>query len=483
MGDGYEFAVSTTGYDLSGCMSFRRDGEGRTTAYAYDSLDRPVRETAPSGAVTAYTVDADGNRLSASYGGGRTQAWSYDSEGRVLTARSGNLPDTAYTYDAAGNLASFTDAANSTTSMKFTLLNKPWQQTLPGGSVRTYEYDADGNVTKETDANGKVTQHAYDALSRRTLTQLPAGDDVTAIDYAYDRNGNLVSSTEHAANTPDPDRTVAYTYDSLDRPVTKTDGDGNLSVAVYDETGNRTSLTTAGRKTHYDFDELNRVREVKHGSVTSQTSVATYTWNKASQPVAIARANGTSTVYGYDNGGRLASLGHDLGGSRIAGFEYSYASGDAMDLVSRLKEYRPAGSLETTNYTYDSAARLTQWQVAGASPYTTTLGLGSTGDRLTETTTGTGAKTRSYSYNSRHQLEGLTDSSFGGGQGGQLVYQWDNEGRLLSKGAPLSPSPKTFTWDSRDRLKAVEEAFQTLGEYRYEETGLTTESFRPVSFP
>ncbi len=69
---------------------------------------------------------------------------------------------------------------------------------------------------------------------------------------------------------------------------------------------------------------------------------------------------------------------------------------------------------------------------------------------------------------------------FGGGQGGQLVYQWDSEGRLLSKGAPLSPSPRTFAWDSRDRLKAVEEAFSTLSEYRYEETGLKTESFWPA---
>jgi len=263
---------------------------------------------------------------------------------------------------------------------------------------------------------------------------------------------------------------TAYVYNGLDQ-LTKTDGDGNISVAVYDETGNRTQLETAGRTTSYSFDALNRVQSVSHGG----SPVASYSWNRASQPVGITRANGTSTVYGYDNAGRLTGLGHDLGNNRIAGFEYSYTPGDGMDLVSRLREYRPAGSLETTSYTYDSAARLTSWAVAGASPYTTTLTLGNTGDRLTETTTGAGAKTRTYSYNSRHQLTGLTDSA-----SGQLVYQWDNEGRLLSKGAPLAPSPKTFTWDSRDRLKAVEEAFSAVAEYRYEETGLKVESFWPA---
>ncbi len=522
------FAVSTTAYDAGGRVSSRMDGENRVTAYTYDALSRLKSELAPSGATTAYSVDADGNRTAANYGGGgggRTQSWSYDSEGRVLTARSGNLPDTTYTYDAAGNLASFTDAAGSTTSMKFTLLNKPWRQQLADGSARAFEYDADGNLKAETDANGRVTQHDYDALSRRTATTLPAGagDDVSTIDYAYDRNGNLRSTTEHASSVPNTDKTIAYGYDNLDRPVTKTDGDGNISTAVYDETGNRTDLTTANRTTHYDFDGLNRVHAVTHGG----SQVASYSWNRASQPTGITRANGTGTVYGYDGAGRLTSLGHDLGNSRIAGFEYSYSDTDGMDLVSQLKEYRPAAANpEITAYTYDSAARLTAWQVTAPSPVPancpaagdyvetwkkTSLDLDSVGDRMSETVTAGGQRlrvpawsncppkppvnhispdgelpvttelTRTYSYNSRHQLTGLDDSN-----SGNLVYQWDNEGRLLSKGAPLAPNPRAFTWDSRDRLRAVEDPSAGSGqgavvaEYRYEETGLKTESFWPA---
>ncbi|MBA3876901.1 MAG: hypothetical protein C0498_08190 [Anaerolinea sp.] len=67
-----------------------------TTTYAYDTADRLVGVTAPGGAVTASTYDANGNQASAG-----TTTYAYDLADRLVRATVGPTTKT-YTWSGDG---------------------------------------------------------------------------------------------------------------------------------------------------------------------------------------------------------------------------------------------------------------------------------------------------------------------------------------------------------------------------------------------
>jgi YD repeat-containing protein len=138
-----------------------------------------------------YTLDADGNRLTAGeliaapVGGGallsRTVSYAYDALNRLTGASyTDGAPTESYSYDAAGNRPSAT-IGGTTTSSTFDSANRLLTR---GGD--SYTYDADGNTL-----TAGARTYAWNAANRMvSVTLAPGANPIT---YAYNGDGVLVS--------------------------------------------------------------------------------------------------------------------------------------------------------------------------------------------------------------------------------------------------------------------------------------------------
>ena len=81
--------------------------------------------------------------------------------------------------------------------------------------------------------------HAYDA--RGNLTE--AADDDSRVTFTYDNRNRLETTTTDGTVGPQPQVTLSYTYDSLDRRLTMSDWLGGTTAYAYDPEDRLTELT------------------------------------------------------------------------------------------------------------------------------------------------------------------------------------------------------------------------------------------------
>ena len=197
-------------YDVNGNLKKRILDNSTNSVYGYDAVDRAlsISHTFASGSTAPTT---------------RTLAYAYDSVGnRKWAKRDGSLGD-AFGYDLADQVT-------------FTKLNT----TSPGGVVTSSPniiYDANGN---RTSFNAYGTNDAYTAnqlnqyTDRTSATTSPIydtkGDMTRGLDgstYTYDAQCRVLTATK--AGT-----TYRFTYDGLNRQVTRKIGGASPIYNVYD---------------------------------------------------------------------------------------------------------------------------------------------------------------------------------------------------------------------------------------------------------
>ena len=201
--------VTTWQYDLNGNVTGVTDPLLQTTNYTYDNLNRKTSETEPS---------PDG-----------------------VAAR----PTTTFTYDADNNLRTQTDLDNNATTYLYDNLNRVISVSDQHGYAQLKSYDANGNLISTTDRNGQVTDFTFDNLNRRVSEQWldSSSTAIRTTTWTYDAIGRLTSVS-------DPDSSVTYAYDHLNRPTTITISYTGLSTSIvltqsFDAAGNRTALASS----------------------------------------------------------------------------------------------------------------------------------------------------------------------------------------------------------------------------------------------
>src|SRR5262249_8832577 len=150
-------------YDSAGSMTSRKDFNGKTTTYAYDSMNRLLSKTpdpsfssigATFAAPITFTYTPTGRRASMTDPSGTT-IYSYDSRDR-LTGKATPEGTLSYSYDSAGNLLS-TQSSNANgvnITYSYDPLNRlatvtdnaPVSGTRPPTGSTTYSYDPVGNL-------------------------------------------------------------------------------------------------------------------------------------------------------------------------------------------------------------------------------------------------------------------------------------------------------------------------------------------------
>jgi RHS repeat-associated protein len=503
----------------------------RTTAFTYDSLGNVLTKTVTDTSVSPNVV--------------RTWTWTYDSYGRMLTSKGPRTDvngTTTYTYYTCtsgyqcGELDTVTDpVGNVTTYNTYNAHGQPLTITDPNGVVTTLTYDARTRLTSRK-VGTETTSFAYYPTGLLETVTLP---DASTISHTYDGAHRLTKVTDSAGNY------ISYTLDAMGNRTAESSYDpsnslhrthsrvynalGELSQDInaantsavtttygYDDNGNQTGISAPlSRNTANVYDALNRLSAITdpNGGVTNFTYNAndnlatvedprslttTYTSNGFNEVSALASPDTGSSSNTYDSGGNL-SVATDARGSSA---NYSY---DASNRVTSIV-YKNSGGVtdqtltfgydagtygkgrltsagdgnHTLSWTYDFAGRVTgKGQTVGT--VTLSVGYGYTNGDLTALTTPSGQGVV-YSYNSNHQVTGITVNGtslltgvtyepFGGvngwswGNGGTVTRTYNGDG-LISQIVSASVT-NAYSFDNANRITGITDSSSSALSWTY----------------
>ena len=436
--DGSEYRFR---YQLSGAIS---SGAGCTvvnppTGGTLTSIRLPF--------VPCPSVDSWEN-LQAGYtitGGTVTGTTVVDPRGNTTTTR----------FNTRGYPVSTTDALGQTSTTQFTAANQVATATDTLGRVTKFEYDTAGNVTKITDPTNQATLFEYESIFNRVKKITDALNQIT--EFTYDpANGNLLTvkdprlqvttiaynsfgqplSVQGPIATEPP---TTFAYDTNGNLVTTTDPLGNATQRVYDAVSRLTSLTDPrGLSTLFRYDGLNRVTEI----ADARQGITRFTYDPNGNLLSVADAKNQTTTYIYDTMDRLSSRRDAL--NRPESYTY--------DLAGNLSQFTDRKNQQTT-FSYDALNRRT---AATYPDSTTTFTYDSVG-RLTKTSdTATGAGSIDFSYDN---LDRLMQEVTGQGS---VTYQYDILGRRTNMTAN-GQQPVTYQYDLSSRLTQVAQGSLAVG--------------------
>jgi RHS repeat-associated protein len=397
------------------------------TYFKYDALDRLIIKVQKVGclglscpdtitaadAVTTYTYDPVGNRLTLTEPDGNTTTYQYDVDNRLIKETNAAGDVTISIYDGVGNVITVTAPDLNVTTNAYDALNRLMQVTDSVGPVSSYTYDPEGNRLSQTDGNGNITTYAYDPLNRLITTTDPLGKPTQ---YQYDAVGNLLKTIDRNGNT------TTYVYDAINRRMTTTDALNHPTQFQYDPVGNLTRLIDAnGHATQYTYDSVNRRNQ------------ETY-------------ADGLSRSYTYDRVGKLITRTDQIG--QVTNYSYS-------DLYFLLGRSYPSAVNDT--FTYDLSGRMLTAN-RGSWPVTFTY---DGANRVTRTTQN--GKTISYVYNIPGRTRQLTYA------GSRVITEHtDARIRLDHIDDASSPPPIVqYTYDLGNRVTSRNYRNGTSAAYSY----------------
>lgn len=330
----------TTAYDVLGNITRQTDARGKTVTYTYDKFGREQRKIYDGNSI-ARTYGTSGNsamRLTSEYNTGMSVSYAYDGYGRIVseTRTADNSPRLfTYSYNPDGSLATVTYPDTVTVAYTYdcygyrkgmtvdgqqawTLGGKNgadiyWH--LNGGCSLSHSYDKKGRLVSRTnytpitispvdggllsgDGLNGIGDHG--SLPVDTMITDPGtpgvllGTSVHEMAFTYDhQTGNLTSRTIGGI-------TESFTYDSLDRLTTVTQGSSTPLSVSYADGGNILSKTGLGSYS-YDSGKPHAVTGVENTAGLVSDIPQTITYNGIGQATRIHQQAREAVIsYGPD---------------------------------------------------------------------------------------------------------------------------------------------------------------------------------------
>ncbi|MFH1454359.1 MAG: RHS repeat-associated core domain-containing protein [Armatimonadota bacterium] len=302
-------------YDGAGNLLARRvPSTPLNVEYRYDQLNRLIRKTGDN--TIYYDWDDNSNLMKVRDETGSTE-YEYDAMGRLIKKEYPfKDKSTELRYDNAGNLIYQKNFAGDEFSIEYDKANKitaikkkgdkdlklvynenkdPARIDYPNGMklfivynglknisrmkylsdkgeilyLVEYEYDKLNRVKRKkswgSHRNAKDFEYVYDKVGQLKEVKL-AGKTVSS--YAYDRNGNRISSQT-------PSGRVDYKYDDANQLKSTSN-----TRYDYDSAGNIMAADTSGRKKDFYYNKLNKVKKIEFKGPGSE-SFEEYTYSGA----------------------------------------------------------------------------------------------------------------------------------------------------------------------------------------------------------
>ena len=317
------------------------------------------------------------------------------------------------------------DANQHITASNFDLLGELATKTLPDGTLtENRQYDTNGNLVSLTHFNGVTTTYSYDALNR-LLSRITPGEPT--VSFTYTATGKRQTMTDASGTT-------SYSYDSMDRLTARATPEGTLSYA-YDAAGNPASIASNhvhGVSTTYAYDSRNRLSTVEDANLPSGANTTSYSYDAASNVGQVLYPNGVQSTMTYDVLNRIAGLATQAA-------SYSYQRGAVGNLTNAVES-----SGRTVQWSYDGINRLTGENIAGAAGNangSASYSLDPVGNRLSDSSSIPDVPSGSYGYNADDEVNTET---------------YDLNGNTLTTGG------KAFSYDSENHLTSMNGGAVTL---------------------
>jgi RHS repeat-associated protein len=376
-------------------------------------------------------------------------------------APGGTVYYTIYSYDGIGRTLSVLkpDGASTTT---YSYAGNSVTTTDPAGKWKTYTMDAFGNVTQVVEPNPAgganfVTTYTYDSLGHLVRVSMPrpygAGTYAQTRTFVY--NGNDLMQVTNPENG-----TVAYTYDSNHKLVSRTDAKGQQTVYTYGG-----SLNSVVEEQHFKQVSGSWVEDTTQQVLyyyDSNPLLGGYTNYAVGRLAARSYSGAGGTVqesFNYDPSGNV--LGKSVNIAPPGGGSYTMAGAWTYDIEGRVTgtTYPAWNNVGTPIpgssfiYGYDTSGRLNTMSNGGYGGASLISGV--TYNIAGEQTAIAGAlfnETRS--YNTMFQLSQITVP-------GALNIQYSysatqNNGKITSQTDVISGETVVYTYDALNRLATAQ---------------------------
>jgi len=255
-------AANSTANDHTGTVTLTTGGSTYVlTRTVYDRFGRVIATLADNTAQTSYAHDGAGRQILTTDPLGNTVATEYDGNGNpvrvtrteVCTITAPTVADEVFIsftwFDCLNRpVVAGTQGADGNLTADLGLCC-PWQG-LPSTLFSLTGYDSRGNRTTVTDPKANILVSVYDGANRLIETQqemrqngdgrnppapnqtfLTSGGGVIRTEYLLDGNGRLTELVD------DRGASTLFTYDPLDRQITRTLADGSVGTRTYDLSG------------------------------------------------------------------------------------------------------------------------------------------------------------------------------------------------------------------------------------------------------
>jgi RHS repeat-associated protein len=281
-------------------------------------------------------------------------------------------------------------------------------------------YDAAGNLYQLTHFNGVTTTYTYDALNR-LLTRATQGESTVSFTYTATGKYNSSAVGSHITN---------YSYNALDQLTAKATPQGKLKYTYYasGKVESIKSSNTGGAWVSYTYDDLNRLSTVVDNNLPGQNTTD-YTYDPASNVATVKYPSGLTSTFTYDPLNRLTEL------SMPPIADYKYTLGLTGNRTNATEQ-----SGRALAWNYDNIYRLTNETISGdpannsgnngSAAYT----LDPVGNRTAATSTLNGINPISGSYNADDQLSSETYDANGNTTlaANGNSYTYDSENHMTS---------------------------------------------------
>lgn len=494
----------------TGTMASETNGEGGTTQYTYDGLNRVIQAIPPTGNLTTILRAGSTEKVTR---GNFEETTTFDGFGRALETNKLDKSSLTkirrvYQYDALGRkiLESYpTTSASAITSLPrieytYDKLGRITQIKHADGKTRQVQYLA-GNQTKVINENGKATTYTYRSFGDPDERQLMgAAAPVAAANLAITRNAldQITSMTQAGV-------TRSMQYDSRGYLTQTYHPEIGWTTYGRDAVGNPLSksvgVAPTVRTINYAYDTRNRLSTTTFQDAT--TPPVTLTYNRVDDVISASRGAVTRT-YAYDLNRNLTreSL---LVDSRTFNLNYLYDGNDAVSQIT----YPDA---QTVNFYPDALGRPT-----AASPYVTGVAYHPTGQvssmsyangvtttqafntrlwpgQMSVTTPLASLINTAYGYDGVGNVTSMTDSVNAGynrtlgyddidrlvsatGPWGAGSLAYDGRGNILSQNYGTAYA-KTYTYDTANRLAS----YTGSTAFTYDAWGNATRSGTALSY-
>ena len=395
---------------------------------------------------TTYTLDATQRVTTAVDAAGRTRSKTYTPMFDTATATKGSGGTTSTTTNTWGansgqSLTNSTSPSGSSQSLTYATTSGPGQynptsSTDAAGNTSSYTYNGAGNQLTSTDATTAQAQVTYNTDGTvATATSPGNGTNVTTYTYTSKQPTGMTPVTGSSLGAR------AYTYDTMGRLKTATNGRGITVTYSYNLNDQVTGVSHAGGgglSVTYGYDTAGR-----NSSRVDPSGTTTYTYDQLGRLLTRKNTAGGGTItYTYDKASRLASSTSPVGGT----VEYEY---DAAGVPSAV-EYPTTTGTGKLRFTVDNQGRRTGAYLQADAALTTwegrTLTTYDASGRVSRVTADTGPSTANVVDTTYCYAAGTTPA------GGCTTTAANDRDKLVWKKDNLTGKTTSYTYDTAGRL-------------------------------